>query len=139
MSLPLHAALGIAVVGAGPVGLALALHAARQLPAARVTLYDARPAELDVARDPRTIALSLGSVQLLERLGAWDAKAAQPIVEVRISQQPPTARLFGHDVELRIRARRDTSDVTSAAFIGAYSEAALEQLDRIVRERVNRR
>lgn len=50
-------------------------------------------------------------------------------------------RLVALDVpsELRIRDRRDTSDVTSAAFIGAYSEAALEQLDRIVRERVNRR
>ena len=33
----------IAVVGAGPVGLALALHAARLLPQAQLTLFDARP------------------------------------------------------------------------------------------------
>ena len=84
------ATLDIAVIGAGPVGLALALHAARTLAHARITLLDARPAELDVTRDPRTLALSLGSVQILERLGAWRAAAAQPILEVQVSQQPPS-------------------------------------------------
>ena len=63
-------ALHVAVVGAGPVGLALGLHAARLLPAARITLFDARPADKDVSGDPRTMALSLGSMQLLQRLGA---------------------------------------------------------------------
>ena len=48
------APLQIAVVGAGPVGLALALQAARALPDASVTLFDARPAEKDVSGDPRT-------------------------------------------------------------------------------------
>jgi 2-octaprenyl-6-methoxyphenol hydroxylase len=108
MSLPASTQLSIAVVGAGPVGLSLALHAARHLPRAQLTLYDARPAELDVSRDPRTLALSLGSVQLLQRLGAFDATAAQPILEVHVSQQPPTgaalARLVGAEAELRIRA-----------------------------------
>ena len=80
----------IAVVGAGPVGLALALHAARTLPHARITLFDARPAGHDVAADPRTLALSLGSVQLLQRLGAWPAEAAQPIGEVHVSQAAPS-------------------------------------------------
>jgi len=80
--------LRIAVVGAGPVGLALSLLAARSLPRACITLFDARPAEADVSRDARTLALSLGSVQLLERLGAWDEARAQPIREVRVSQQP---------------------------------------------------
>ena len=106
MPLPAAAPLSLAVVGAGPVGLALALHAAATLPAARVTLHDARPLELDVALDPRTIALSLGSVQLLERLGAYEPRRAQPILEVHVSQQPPTARLFGTDAELRIHFRR---------------------------------
>src|SRR2546425_513789 len=82
--------LNIAVVGAGPVGLALALHAAQALPQANVTLFDARAAEQDVSGDPRTLALSLGSVQILERLGAWQAQAAQPILEVHVSQQPPS-------------------------------------------------
>ena len=80
----------IAVVGAGPVGLALALHAARLLPQAQLTLFDARPLERDVAGDPRTLALSLGSVRFLERLGAWPAAAAMPIAEVHVSQQPPS-------------------------------------------------
>lgn len=81
--------LRIAVIGAGPVGLALSLLAARQLPGAQVVLFDARPAERDVAGDARTLALSLGSIQLLERLDAWDAARAEAIREVWVSQQSP--------------------------------------------------
>lgn len=83
----------MAVVGAGPAGLALALLAARELPAARITLFDARPVEADVSADPRTLALSLGSVQLLQRLQAWPEGAAQPILKVHVSQQQPTVLL----------------------------------------------
>jgi len=82
--------LTLAVVGAGPVGLALALLAAQSLPQAQVSVFDARPLDKDVSGDPRTLALSLGSVQLLQRLDAWQADAAQPIVEVHVSQQPPS-------------------------------------------------
>ena len=82
--------LTLAVVGAGPVGLALALLAAQSLPRAQVSVFDARPLDKDVSGDPRTLALSLGSVQLLQRLDAWQADAAQPIVEVHVSQQPPS-------------------------------------------------
>ncbi len=83
--------LSLAVVGAGPVGLALALHAARALPEARITVFDARAEHQDVARDPRTLALSLGSVQEFERLGVWDAIAprAAAIRAVHVSQQQP--------------------------------------------------
>ncbi len=88
-------ALRIAIVGAGPAGLALAVHAARSLPDAQITVYDARPPERDVFRDPRTLALSLGSVQWLRRLGAWPDDAAQPIVAVHVSQAPPTLGAFG--------------------------------------------
>ena len=84
------APLDIAVIGAGPVGLSLALLAATNLPQATVTVFDARPLEKDVASDPRTLALSLGSVQLLERLGAWRPDEAQSIAEVHVSQQPPS-------------------------------------------------
>ena len=84
---PLH----IAVIGAGPVGLGLALHAATQLPQAHVTVFDARPLDRDVSGDPRTLALSLGSIQTLERLGVWSAVSAAscPIHEVHVSQQQP--------------------------------------------------
>jgi 2-octaprenyl-6-methoxyphenol hydroxylase len=82
--------LKLAVIGAGPVGLALALHAANALPEAEITLFDARPADKDVSGDPRTLALSLGSVQLLQRLGAWRAEGAQLIAEVHVSQHAPS-------------------------------------------------
>lgn len=80
-------ALKLAVVGAGPVGLTLALAAARHLPQAEVTVFDARPADKDVSLDPRTLALSWGSVQLLQRLNAWVPGAAEPITAVHVSQQ----------------------------------------------------
>src|SRR3954465_8875278 len=82
--------LKLAVIGAGPVGLALALHAAATLVDGEITLFDARPLDKDVSDDPRTLALSLGSVQLLQRLGAWRAENAQPITEVHVSQDAPS-------------------------------------------------
>ena len=83
--------LRIAVIGAGPVGLALGLHAARTLPRARVALFDARPLEHDIWADPRTLALALGSVQWLQRLQAWPAALATPLQAVHVSQAPPSA------------------------------------------------
>lgn len=108
------AAMRIAVVGAGPAGLALALHAARLLPAAQLTLYDARPWERDVSGDPRTLALSLGSVQLLQRLGAWPAAQAEPILEVQVSQAAPTMAA----AEVRISAAEQA--VTMLGAVLAY-------------------
>jgi 2-octaprenyl-6-methoxyphenol hydroxylase len=118
-------ALNVAVVGAGPVGLALALHAARALPLARVTLFDARAAAFDISRDPRTLALSLGSVQLLQRLQAWDAARAQPILEVHVSQQPPSWGPSG-EPELRIRARDEAVDMLGAVLSYGHIVAPLQ-------------
>jgi 2-octaprenyl-6-methoxyphenol hydroxylase len=97
---PLQSVMQIAVVGAGPVGLALALLAARRLPTARISVFDARPLDREVGADPRTLALSLGSVQLLERLGAWPAAAAAAIRRVHVSQAPAgvtLGQLLGHE------------------------------------------
>ena len=95
----------VAIIGAGPVGLTLALHAARTLPNVRLALFDARSLDRDVSADPRTLALSLGSVQLLQRLGCWQAAAAQAITEVHVSQQPPSGLPWSNEEpELRIRA-----------------------------------
>ncbi len=80
----------VAVIGAGPVGLALALHGARLMPEAAFTVYDARDAERDVSGDPRTLALAEGSVMLLQRLGCWDPARAAPIRSVHVSQMPPS-------------------------------------------------
>ena len=85
-----HTAWRVAVIGAGPVGLALALHGARLLPEAAFTVFDARAAERDVSGDPRTLALSLGSVRFLQRLGVWPGARAAPIHSVHISQAPPS-------------------------------------------------
>ena len=128
--------LNIAVIGAGPVGLALALHAARTLPEANVTLFDARAADKDVAGDPRTLALSLGSVQILERLGAWRAELAQPILEVHVSQQPPSALPFLPDFisarlgepELRIRAIDEAVPMLGAVLSYGAIVAPLQQV-----------
>ena len=130
------AALHIAVIGAGPVGLALALQAARALPDSQITLFDARPVDKDVSGDPRTLALSLGSVQLLERLGAWRADLAQPILEVHVSQQPPSmlpflpgrlGDLLG-EPELRIRAVDEAVPLLGAVLSYGSIVAPLQQV-----------
>jgi 2-octaprenyl-6-methoxyphenol hydroxylase len=123
--------LRIAVIGAGPVGLSLALQAARSLPASAVTLFDARAVEKDVSGDPRTLALSLGSVQLLERLGAWRAELAQPILEVHVSQQAPSmpAPLLGllGEPALRIRAIDEAVPMLGAVLSYGAIVAPLQQ------------
>ncbi|HRD98738.1 MAG TPA: 2-octaprenyl-6-methoxyphenyl hydroxylase, partial [Rubrivivax sp.] len=94
----------LAVVGAGPAGLALALHASRLLPHAQITLFDAQPADRDCRGDPRTLALSLGSVQFLRRLQAWPAGAAAAITEVQVSQMPPTLNTRRGEAVVCLRA-----------------------------------
>src|SRR3989344_4702126 len=102
--------LSLAIVGAGPAGLSLALQAALALPEARVTVFDARPAHLAIAHDAPTLALSLGTVQELGRIGVWDAIARSgrqaPILEVHVSQQQPTVLWPGNgQPEVSITAR----------------------------------
>jgi 2-octaprenyl-6-methoxyphenol hydroxylase len=129
-------ALSLAVVGAGPVGLGLALHAARSLPQASVTLFDARDAAKDVSGDPRTLALSLGSVQILERLGAWRPALAQPILEVHVSQQPPSglSELLPFlperfdEPELRIRAMDEAVPLLGAVLSYGSIVAPLQEV-----------
>ncbi|MFG6467903.1 FAD-dependent monooxygenase [Roseateles sp. BYS87W] len=79
----------LAVIGAGPAGLALALLAAQRLGPTEIHLFDTRPLDRDVRGDARTLALNLGSIRLLERLGAWEPDSAQAIQTVHVSQAPP--------------------------------------------------
>ena len=123
--------LKLAVIGAGPVGLALALHAANALPDAEITLFDARPIDKDVSGDPRTLALSLGSVQLLHRLGAWRPETAQPIAEVHVSQQAPSlvaalSARFG-EPELTIRASDEAVPMLGAVMSYGAIVAPLQE------------
>jgi len=74
----------ILIVGAGPVGMALAL-ALKDSPHT-VGLIDARGRGA-ARQDPRVLALSHGSRLTLERLGIWQRLHATPIRHIHISQQ----------------------------------------------------
>jgi 2-octaprenyl-6-methoxyphenol hydroxylase len=123
--------LRLAVVGAGPVGLSLAVQAARALPRAQISVFDTRAIDADVSADPRTLAMSLGSVQLLQRLGAWRDAMAQPITEVHVSQQVPSFgglldRWLG-DPQVRIRASERRVPMLGAVLSYGTVTAALQQ------------
>ncbi|MFO1218401.1 MAG: FAD-dependent monooxygenase [Burkholderiaceae bacterium] len=118
----------LAVIGAGPAGLALALLAARRLPGLRITVFDARALDRDLSADARTLALSLGSVQMLERLGVWPAAAAQPITEVHVSQAVPALLpLPGGAPQLRIRAADEGVPLLGAVLPYGALVAPLQQ------------
>jgi len=81
--------LDIAIVGAGPVGLAFACAAARLLPRAGLQLFDAQAIDGQPRQDGRTLALSLGSIQWLRRLDCWPEGEAEAMHEVHVSQLAP--------------------------------------------------
>ena len=108
----------LAVIGGGPVGLSLALLARQRLPGWSVSVFDTRDAAKDISGDPRTLALSLGSVQMLERLRAWPGAQAAPIRQVHVSQAPPTlATPFGEPV---VHIRADELDVPMLGAVLSY-------------------
>ncbi|MBK7900316.1 MAG: FAD-dependent monooxygenase [Azonexus sp.] len=76
--------IDVLIVGAGPVGMTLALALADGPYSVR--LVDRRPLAAQ-AGDPRALALSHGARQLLEPLGAWPARAATPIETIHVSQK----------------------------------------------------
>ncbi|GAA0742233.1 FAD-dependent monooxygenase [Ideonella azotifigens] len=116
----------LAVIGAGPAGLTLALLASTRWPEVQVTVFDARAADKDVSADPRTLALSLGSVQLLQQLCTWPAELAQPITQVHVSQAAPNLlrgllpKLNLPQAEVRIRA--DEQAVPMLGAVLAYGQ-----------------
>lgn len=76
----------IAICGAGPVGQTLALLLVKRgTPAARIALIDAKPLK-QVAQDPRSLALSYGSRQILEDVGTWPI-AADAIHQIHVSRR----------------------------------------------------
>lgn len=72
------------IVGAGPVGLALAL--SLKDAGLDIVLADTRPADA-AAADPRILALSHGTRLTLEQLGVWQALSPTDIRTIHISQQ----------------------------------------------------
>ncbi|MBV6321682.1 UbiH/UbiF/VisC/COQ6 family ubiquinone biosynthesis hydroxylase [Duganella violaceipulchra] len=76
----------VAICGAGPAGMALAaLLAKRGTPAQRIALIDTKTLE-QASKDPRSIALSWGSRQILEEIGAWPV-AATAIHQIHVSRR----------------------------------------------------
>lgn len=107
----------VVICGAGPVGLSVAalLHK-RGMPAARIALIDAKPAE-HAAQDPRTIALSHGSQQILQDIGAWPlmATAVTAIHEIHVSRR----QHFG-----RTLIRRKDYDLPALGYVVRYGALA---------------
>lgn len=79
----------VLIVGAGPVGLALALALKRS--GLAPTLVDARPAGAG-DEDKRVLALAHGSRQTLEKLGSWPETGWTPIQTIHISQRGALGR-----------------------------------------------
>lgn len=91
----------IVIAGAGPLGLAAALALHRRGQA--VELFDARSAG-SAEHDTRTLALSHGSRELLELLGAWPAADATPIRHILVSQHGGAGRTRIEAAELGLPA-----------------------------------
>lgn len=104
----------IAICGAGPVGMALAaLLARRGTQASRIALVDAKPLA-QVLHDPRSIALSYGSGQLLEQVGAWPVPSTA-IHEIHVSRRGRLGRsMIG----------RDEQQVPALGYVTRYGELA---------------
>jgi len=76
----------VAICGAGPVGMALAaLLAQRGMAPERIALLDAKTLA-QASLDPRSIALSWGSRQILEEIKAWPIEAT-PIHQIHVSRR----------------------------------------------------
>lgn len=83
----------IGICGAGPVGMALAvLLVQRGAAPERIALIDGKPVH-EAAKDPRSIALSYGSRQILEQAGAWPA-SVDPIRQIHVSRRGHFGRTF---------------------------------------------
>jgi len=106
----------VAIVGAGPVGLALATALLASGQPLRVALIDRRAAGAG-RDDPRALALAAGSRQILQRLGAWPAAETTPIREIHVSQRGG----FG----------RTLIDAADAAQVGAAS--SVQALGHVLR------
>jgi len=110
----------VAICGAGPVGLALAAFLVRRgVPGSRIALIDGKSLGQAIS-DPRSIALSWGSVQLLDDVGAWPLPAT-PIHQIHVSRRG----FFGRS----LMDRRE-HDVPALGYVTRYG-AVVDALARI--------
>ena len=102
----------VAICGAGPVGLALAGFLVRRgIAGARIALIDGKSLGQAIT-DPRSIALSWGSAQLLQEVGAWPL-AATPIHEIHVSRRGQLGRSL---------MQREDHDVPALGYVTRYGE-----------------
>ena len=104
----------IAICGAGPAGMALAaLLARRGVPAHRIALIDAKTLD-QASRDPRSLALSWGSRQILEEVQAWP-QAVTPIHQIHVSRRSQ----FGRSL-----IDRDEHKLPALGYVTRYGDIA---------------
>ncbi len=107
----------VAIVGAGPVGAALA---ALLAPAGhRVAVIEARAGR---SGDARTLALSQSSRALLEECGAWPAEGATPITDIHVSQRGGPGRTL---------LRASDAGLPALGYTVSYAE-----VERVLEERL---
>ncbi|MQR01854.1 FAD-dependent monooxygenase [Glaciimonas soli] len=100
----------IAICGAGPVGLCMAALLIKQgVQASRVALIDGKTIE-QARLDPRSIALSYGSRQILQDIGAWPL-AATAIHQIHVSRRGH----FG-----RTLIERDAYQLPALGYVSRY-------------------
>ncbi len=108
----------IAILGAGPIGLACAILLLERNPDLHLDLFDKFPESNDpiTQGDERGIAISEGSKQLLDSIGAWHLEAPA-IHEVHISQR----HHFGQTV-----IRRNELGKDALGYIVRYKDIHLQ-------------
>lgn len=110
----------VAICGAGPAGLALAAFLVRRgVAGSRIALIDGKALGQAIS-DPRSIALSWGSVQLLQEVGAWPLPAT-PIHQIHVSRRG----FFGRSL-----MDRTDHDVPALGYVTRYG-AVVDALARI--------
>ena len=110
----------IAIVGAGPVGLSVALQLRQLGSQAELQLFDAQPHAGAATADPRVLALSEGSRQLLQALGAWPADAATAIRSIHVSQHAAGLASLP-----RVMLRAQDSGLVALGYTVRYGELLL--------------
>ena len=121
--------IDIAVIGAGPVGLALALHAARVLPHARISLFDRRDAAQDVSGRPAHAGAVAGQRATAAAAGgvARDRGAADPRGACLAAAADAAALLPLGLPEVRIRAADEGVPMLGAVLRYGQLVAPLQQ------------
>ena len=120
------------ICGAGPVGLALAIALVqRGVAPQRICLLDAREAAAGLA-DPRSLAMSYGSRQMLEQLGAWPI-AAQAIEQIHVSRRGHFGRTLIDCADYQLPALGYVTHY--GTLLGALDRAAREHALTVLRPR----